>query len=173
MIYLLASQTSRYVVALETKVKQLSALVAELRPGEDFTHRVGKPLTRRNWMQSGVVGDIDATASPDSPPPVPHLPLVDPDSMSPDTNEETLKEERDFISKLAELALDHKRIHMANFYGSSSSQKLIGSALELQNTSGNAPRIDIRLQFLRSQRPDFWCERPVNQIIVIVRQQIS
>ena len=151
-----------YVVALETKIKQLEALVAELHPGEDFSYRVGKRLTRRNWMQSGVLGDINTTPE-DPSPPAPHLPPVDPGSMNPDSREESLQEERDVISKLADLMLDHKRIHLANFYGSSSSQRLIASAIALQNTNANASVADHRLQFLRSLRPDFWCELPVGR----------
>lgn len=151
-------------MALETKVKQLEALVAELRPGEDFSHRVGKPITRRNWMQLGVSGNIDTASSSDSSPPDLRLPAVDSSSMDPDAQEETFDAELDIISKLKDLVIEHKRIHLANFYGSSSSQHLIANALELQNTSGQAPSINIRVQFLRSLRTDFWCERPVGYI---------
>ncbi|VDB82659.1 unnamed protein product [Peniophora sp. CBMAI 1063] len=172
-----------YVMALQTKVEKLEALLRELHPDEDFTARVGVTLTRTNWMQKGVLGEpVPKKPSPFvggsskvtvvSPPPAvaqspgapvastssPH-PLLSGNSVASSTD--FVNDEEDIVVKLNKLSEKLKQTHIGNFYGRSSNKALIMNALALDKELGSVPNIqDAPGELIEILRPKFWEEQP-------------
>ena len=178
--------------ALQTKVAKLETLLQQLHPGEDFTARVGITLTRNNWMQKGVLGDLQVK-TPGGVPPVapvaePHKPPASIDashssttvptssnSFSPypllvgntvTSTPESNDDENDVVVKLNELTLlstKLKQAHVGNYYGKSSNKALMMNAFALFKELDATPSVENTVNELDMMRSEFWESQPVRR----------
>ncbi|KZV60490.1 hypothetical protein PENSPDRAFT_593994, partial [Peniophora sp. CONT] len=155
-----------YIMALQTKVDKLEALLRELHPDEDFTARVGTTLTRTNWMRKApaiaqspaALHSPVASQSSSAAAPSPH-PLLTGNTTT--STAEPVNDENDVVVKLNKLSEKLKQTHIGNFYGRSSNKALIMSALALDKELGSVPNLESAPgELIDILRPEFWEEQP-------------
>jgi hypothetical protein len=197
-----AEMKHRYVEALEAQVRKYDELLKRVRslscsrvvpvsfyqlhPNEDFTHIVGRRLTRENWTkEAGVLVDLG------SEPPNAFAPswisldgttAAIEDSVRPDTppvelrndvdkREETIThrhvddfestDDEDNISpKLQSLARGFKNMHVGGFQGKSSSAMLIKTMLDVKASVYGQPAMSPQ-SFAKAKRQGYWSLLPV------------
>ncbi|VDC04186.1 unnamed protein product [Peniophora sp. CBMAI 1063] len=146
--YVGATQTypKGYVEALEKKVTAMAALLKELHPDKDFSKRIGGRLTRDNWMQEDVLGEVALSSeSPAEPelrvcdkfpkPPTtgsPPRPRTDDPSTVLETYEAS-DDEATSQRKLQDLSADIVGIHLGSFHGKSSMKNFANIAFRVRS----------------------------------------